>query len=149
MSRPASSPNLRDLSAWGWLSAPPPDGQDYPVTGDPTTAAALGYLHANCGHCHNENGTAWPDTQMVLRLRVADRDAGTSAVFDSVVGKTLQYWRGGPITLRVSPGQPDMSALLVRMQARGNKDEMPPLATELVDTDGIGLVRSWIAALSP
>jgi hypothetical protein len=34
---------------------------------DPATTAALGYLHANCGHCHNQNGTSWPDTQMMLR----------------------------------------------------------------------------------
>lgn len=33
-------------------------------------ANAIGYLHANCGHCHNPNGSARPDTDMNLRLSV-------------------------------------------------------------------------------
>ena len=72
------------------LSAPPPAGASYAVPGDATTAAALGYLHANCGHCHNENGTSWPDTQMVLRLRVSERTAADSELVQSVVGGKLQ-----------------------------------------------------------
>jgi hypothetical protein len=149
MSRDSQPPNLRDLAARGWLSAPPDAGIDYPVPGDAVTSAALGYLHANCGHCHNENGTAWPDTQMVLRLLIADRDAVTSGVFTSIVGKSIQYWRGGAVTLRVAPGNPDMSGIVVRMSARGNKDQMPQLATEIVDPTGIQAVRDWITSLSP
>ena len=34
-------------------------------------SAALGYLHANCGHCHNPAGGAWSNSSMVLRLDVA------------------------------------------------------------------------------
>jgi hypothetical protein len=155
MSRDGDPPALRDLATMGWLSDPPADLGGFPVPGDATTAAALGYLHANCGHCHNENGTAWSDTQMVLRLTVADRDAATSGVVASIVGKTLDYWRGGAITLRVDPGHPDMSALVARMSARGPKgqtpgqlsDQMPPLATEIVDPDGIAAVSQWISAL--
>ena len=149
MSRDADPPALRDLATMGWLSDPPADLGGFPVPGDATTAAALGYLHANCGHCHNENGTAWSDTQMVLRLTVADRDAATSGVFASIVGKTVDYWRGGAITERVHPGQPDASAIVVRMSARGTKDQMPPLATEIVDDTGLAAVRAWIAALPP
>jgi hypothetical protein len=147
MSRDTNPPALRELASMRWLSNPPADPRGFPVPGDATTATALGYLHANCGHCHNENGTSWPDTQMVLRLVVADRDAATSGVFASIVGKDVNYWRGGAITKRVAPGAPDMSALVVRMSARGTKDEMPPLATEIVDADGLAAVRAWIAAL--
>jgi hypothetical protein len=149
LSRATTPPAMPDLVAMGWLSRPPADPLGYPTPGDATTAAALGYLHANCGHCHNENGTAWPDTQMNLRLAVADRDAATSQVVQSIVGKTVTYWRGGPITQRVDPGAPDMSAVFVRMNARGTKDQMPPLATELIDSSGIELVRQWIAGLAP
>jgi hypothetical protein len=42
---------------------------------------------------------------------------------------------------------PDASGILVRMSARGTKDQMPPLATEFVDAAGALLVRNWIAAL--
>ena len=45
----------------GLLTDPPPDLDPRPP-GDPETSRALGYLHANCGHCHNPRGGAWPDT---------------------------------------------------------------------------------------
>ena len=55
----------------GGIAVQPPAAAGYPL-GAAATAAALGYLHANCGHCHNQNGTSWRDTQMVLRSVVAD-----------------------------------------------------------------------------
>ena len=136
-------PTLQSLNAEGLLTAPPAAG-GYPLGADPATTAALGYLHANCGHCHNQNGTAWPDTQMVLRSVVADTGVDTSAVYRSMVNVPLQYWRGGAITLRVAPGQPDQSAIVARMSVRGNDDQMPPLATELVDSTGLDTIRQWI-----
>jgi len=119
------------------------------VPGDATAVAALGYLHANCGHCHNPNGTSWPDTQMVLRLSTSDFDVTTSAVYQSIASRPLQYWRGGAITERLAPGLPDASAIVARMSARGTDDQMPPLATEFVDPDGLAAVRAWIASLPP
>ena len=148
LSAAATQPNLQSLKAAGLLSDPPAAG-GYPLGADPATTAALGYLHANCGHCHNQNGTSWPDTQMVLRSVVADTGLDTSAVYRSIVNVPLQYWRGGAITLRVAPGQPDGSAIVARMSARGNDDQMPPLATELVDSAGLDTVRQWISGLSP
>jgi hypothetical protein len=152
LSRTTNPPALRELGQMGWLSRPPAAPHDlggYPAPGDAPTAAALGYLHANCGHCHNENGTSWPDTQMVLRLTIADREAATSQVVQSIVGKDVTYWRGGAIKQRVAPGAPDMSAIVARMSARGTKDQMPPFATEIVDEAGLQVVRAWIAALPP
>lgn len=61
----------------------------------------------------------------------------------------LQYWRGGAITVRVAPGQPDGSAIVARMSARGNDAQMPPLATELVDGTGLDTIQQWISSLSP
>jgi len=131
------------------MPIPWPSLLPYTVPGDPTTAAALGYLHANCGHCHNPNGTSWPDTQMVLRLSTEDVDVATSAVYQSLANQPLQYWRGGAIKVRVAPGAPDASAIVARMSTRGTDDQMPPLATELVDADGLAAVRAWIASLAP
>ena len=148
LSAASTEPNLRSLNAAGLLSNPPAAG-GYPLGADPATAAALGYLHANCGHCHNQNGTSWPDTQMVLRSVVADTGLDTSAVYRSIVNVPLQYWRGGPVTVRVAPGQPDGSAIVARMSARGTDDQMPPLATELVDSTGLGTIRQWISGLLP
>ena len=45
------------------------------------------------------------------------------------------------------PHDPEASALIQRMQVRGPKEQMPPLATEAVDSDGIAKVKEWIASL--
>jgi len=142
-------PALAALAAEGWLSSPPGDGASYALLGDTDGAAALGYLHANCGSCHNPRGTAWPDTQMLLRLDVDGRAAQTSFVFDSVVNQRLQYYRpeDGAITSRVVPGHPESSGLIARMQVRGPMEQMPPLATERVDDAGVDLVSRWITSL--
>lgn len=145
----AVGPTLIDLAAQGLLTAPPPAGAPiFAAPGDPTASAALGYLHANCGHCHNPNGTSWPDTQMVMRLETSEHDVEASAIYQSLVGKRLQYWRGGAITERVVPGHPDASAIVARMAIRGTDDQMPPLATEVVDESGLAAVRAWIGGLA-
>jgi cytochrome c553 len=140
---------LGRLVEMGLLTAPPPAGTSYAVPGDGPTAAALGYLHANCGHCHNENGTSWPDTQMVLRLRVSERSPAGSELYQSVVGARLQSWRHPTLTQRVVAGDPDQSGLLARMKIRGSKDQMPSLATEIIDSAGVEAVTRWIADLPP
>jgi hypothetical protein len=140
--------NFTRLQQAGRLSHPPPAGTVYSVPGDPTTAAALGYLHANCGHCHNPMGTSWPDTGMVLRLNVGERVAETSGIWNSVVGKPLEHWHSPSYTMRVVAGAPDMSALVARTKIRGTNDQMPPLATEVVDPTGVALVTAWVAAIS-
>jgi hypothetical protein len=141
--------DLEQLAAEGTLSSPPASAAGYSVPGDSLAAAAFGYLHANCGSCHNPRGTAWPDTQMLLRLDVRDDAAQTVSVFDSVVSQRLQYYRdqSGAITLRVVPGHPESSGIIARMTVRGPMEQMPPLATEQVDDAGVDLVSRWIAAL--
>jgi hypothetical protein len=148
----ASSPlelTLSQLAAEGRLSAPPPPDASYAIPGEPDAAAALGYLHANCGSCHNPRGAAWPDTQMRLRLELDASAVDTSAVIASLVGVPLQYYRGqaGAVSLRVVPGHPEQSGVIARMNVRGPKEQMPPLATEEVDAEGVDVVRRWIAAL--
>jgi hypothetical protein len=130
------------------LSAPPREASRFTPPGDATTASALGYLHANCGHCHNPRGSSWPDTQMVLRLDAESPSLEETRLFRSVVGQALQYYRADPGTLRVAPGDPAASALLQRMQVRGPKEQMPPLATEEIDAQGLEIVRRWIASLA-
>jgi hypothetical protein len=149
LARSSSGPTLSDLDARGLLSPAAGAASDYRAPGDADAAAALGYLHANCGHCHNKNGIAWRDTQMDLRLRVGEHDLATSTVYRSVVGVMIQYWRGGAVTSRVTPGDPDASALVARMQIRGSDDQMPPLATKVVDPTGLDLLRRWITSLPP
>jgi hypothetical protein len=138
---------LDALAAEARLSHPPPPGTRYRPPGDAVTAAAFGYLHANCGHCHNRTGTAWPDTQATMRLYVGETVATETAIYRTLVGQKVQYWRHPTLTTRVVPGEPASSAVLARMMVRGSKDQMPPLATELTDMTGIDALTRWIQAL--
>jgi hypothetical protein len=48
--------NIDTLAEANTLTDPAPQG-GYAVPGTATDQAALGYMHANCGHCHNEYNT--------------------------------------------------------------------------------------------
>jgi hypothetical protein len=124
------------------LAHPPAAGTTYEAPN-----AALGYLHANCGHCHNPYGSAWVSSTMELRLGADDRDAATTPAVRTTVGVTLQQWVGHGYTQRVVAGDPDTSAVLYRMTQRTTGTQMPPMATELVDDAGVTLIRNWISAL--
>jgi hypothetical protein len=124
------------------LSAPV---EPYVVPGAPAVSAALGYLHANCGHCHSEFGIARPDTDMILRLVVADVTVADTATCRTTFGQPLTRFHDPAVSLRVAPGDPDASGITFRMATREVGKQMPPLATEKVDTVGLDAVRAWIA----
>ena len=124
------------------LSNPPAAGTTFAAPN-----AALGYLHANCGHCHNPNGQAWANSNMVLRLDVAERDPLANQIVQTTLGVDIQQWLGHGYTKRIVAGDPDMSAVFARPNMRGANIQMPPLATEFVDTAGVELLRTWIQSL--
>jgi len=124
-----------------------PPARAFVVPGDAVAQNALGYLHANCGHCHNLNGTSWPDTDLDLRLILSDVRVEDTAAFRSSVGVELNAFQDGEVELRIAPGDTEHSGLHFRMSMRGPMKQMPPLATELVDDEGLALVRAWIDSL--
>ncbi len=124
------------------LEPAPPRGVTYAAPN-----AALGYLHANCGHCHNEHGSAWSNSSMVLRLGAAETDASTTRMVATTVGVPLQFWVGHGYSTRIVAGDPAQSAILARMDQRAANLQMPPIATEVVDPTGVALVRQWIDSL--
>jgi hypothetical protein len=119
----------------------------YVVPGDAVAASALGYLHANCGHCHNRSGVAWPDTDLDLRLRVADATLEATASYRSTVDVAMNDTKLR--ARRIVAGDPEASGVFHRMSVRGPKIQMPPIATELVDEQGLAAVEAFIGALSP
>jgi len=118
----------------------------FAIPGDPTTRAALGALHANCGHCHSEGGIA---PMQHLRVLASDADRALAEIdpYATTVGVPLSSWQGAGLTLRIAPGDPDASAIAYRMAQRGSPAQMPPLGTELPYSDGLAAVRVWIATL--
>lgn len=135
----------------GLLTNPPATttSPHFPLPADaPSTAVpALGYLHANCGHCHNPSGGAWADSHMVLRLDVSETDAATTQIMQTTVGAPLEQWINHGYVYRIVAGDPAQSALLYRMTQRTMYVQMPPLATEHTDDAGIAAIQSWIQSL--
>jgi hypothetical protein len=111
----------------------------------PTERAALGYLHGNCGHCHNDDGML---RILAFSLRHAMGDAPTAPerAVATAVGKPAKARASGqPAVLRIEPGHPERSAVLQRMGSRYAALQMPPLGTVMVDGEAMALVSRWIA----
>ena len=138
---------LDAIARRGWFGDTAPE--DIRATAPPQEldTHALAYLHINCGPCHNPTGAAWPDTDMVLQQSVFDPDSVHSAILDTTVNVELQYFRAAAGALRLTPGAAEASALVERMEQRGPGTQMPPLATEDVDAEGLALIRAWINAM--
>jgi hypothetical protein len=132
--------DLARLEAAHAVSRPLP-ANDLP--GDPATQAALGYLHANCSHCHNQFRPAHtgprcfdPERAFSFLLRTGElASPGATATFRTAIGPVIEA------------GDPDASAILDRMQSRNLRFGMPALGTDTVDRAGVQLIRTWIAAL--
>jgi hypothetical protein len=108
--------------------------------------AALGYLHGNCGHCHDPAGKL---ANVGLFLRHAPAAAGEPGVA-STVGRPVKDpapGQSGGAVLRVEPGHPERSALVQRIASRWAALQMPPLGTELVDQEAVALIGRWVAAM--
>jgi hypothetical protein len=138
----AGDVDIASLSADGKLTVPLPDG--FTVPGSADAQAALGYLHANCGNCHNDSGLVPVD--MHLRLLVDDATVQDTDTWQTAVGKATTIFSCGGCS-RIEPGFPDQSAIIQRMSVRGSSAQMPPIGSELVDDPGVQTVSAWIAGL--
>ena len=117
---------------------------------DPVARAALGYLSANCGGCHNSRG---PLDRLGFSLLhdVSGKPNSPEPARATAVGAMGRYVVPGmsPDSSRiVAPGAPDQSALLYRMRSRRATSQMPPLGTVIPDDEAVKVVRQWIESLS-
>ena len=101
---------------------------------------ARSYLHANCSFCHVYAGGG--NSAMDLEISA---EPGKALIVDAAPVHTKFGIDDARI---VAPGQPERSVLLHRLQQRG-RGQMPPLATSLVDTQAVELLREWISELTP
>ena len=116
---------------------------------DPRSRAVLGYLSANCGNCHNEESSLAP-LGLFLRARVAPSAPSHLAPVLRLFRRTAKWQipnAAEGTSAFVTPGAPDLSALLVRMRSRRPSSQMPPLGTVLHDREAIDLVEAWIRDL--
>jgi len=144
---------LAEVVAMGWLSNPPTAsggaGADYfPLPGATLDQQALGYLHVNCGGCHN----ATTDISTVnIRLRLDVGGLATVAATNTgmtAIGQPHNLAVAGA-TAVIEPSDPDASALYLRFASTNPAIMMPPIGHQLVDTDNAQLVYDWIDAMTP
>jgi uncharacterized repeat protein (TIGR03806 family) len=136
---------LRTLDSIAMFATPLGDPAMQPAMPDPFDATApLGararaYLHTNCAHCHRPNGP----TPSSMDLRYSTALSNTNAC-DAVPQTTPAGASGARL---IAPGTPDSSLVASRMNRRDSQ-AMPPLASNVVDTVGVTLMRDWIASLA-
>ncbi len=146
-----SDVDLSGLVARGWLRHLPAGliGRAPRIAAaSPSARAALGYLHGNCGHCHNHNGAPAP-VRLTLAQSVESAEASSVRVLSSVVGAPSRYRAPGApgapgATTLVEPGRPEASVLALRMRSRHALMQMPPLGSRQPDAQGLALIERWI-----
>lgn len=140
---------LGTLIADGLLTAPP--AAPFTVPGTAAERQLFGYLHANCGHCHNPKGTANSQTGLDMWLKVADLKGAVTdfSVYKDIVGANIEWLDGErpDSTKRVAPGSLADSAVYQRFIEKKQTWSMPPLGTEDVDPTGKQAMETWIGSL--
>ncbi len=145
----ATGVTLADLLARDRLTRAP--SQTRLTIGDDGTGAAaapLAWMHINCGTtCHNDNSNAvgYP-ARMLLRLDPDTLDGRSALLLEAMktivaVPARAPRWQGAT---RVVPGEPMASLLFQLISTRGIADQMPPIATRLVDVANDALMADWI-----
>ena len=151
----AQGATLAQLAQLGLLSNPPPTtSARLPEDATGKAAAALGYLHANCGMpCHSSRGLG-DETKLVMRIR-ADEVWPTGVpvamtdTFKATVGQqptTAAIAQQFPGALRITAGAHAQSLVWLVSHLRGNY-QMPPLVSHKIDDVGTQQLADWIDAL--
>jgi hypothetical protein len=138
---------LTDLITEDLLTTPPSGPFTLPGAGvatEDTVSAALGYLHGNCGDCHNKTSSVFVTVDMQLweSTKTIDSVQNTNAYVTAVNMPDP----GSTVNNRIVPGDPDHSQIWIRMGGP-EPGSMPPVARETIDTVGRNTVRTWIASL--
>lgn len=132
------------LSASGHLPALP--AGTYAPPGPPATRDALGYLHGNCGHCHNDLHPLARLETLRLHLTVSATRAEDAPVYRTALGARTRHEIDGT-SVAIDPGFPARSQLVARMRTRSPDDQMPPMGTERADQAALRIIEAWIGGL--
>ena len=141
--------DLQALIARGLIKNLSLSSQPRIAASSPVERAALGYLHGNCGHCHNKNGSPVP-VELTLAQSVTEGAAGAESVLRSMIDAGGRFRPHGATAAArlITPGNPDTSVLIARVRSRNPQTQMPPIGTRLVDSEALALLERWIAQKS-
>ncbi|HTN48511.1 MAG TPA: hypothetical protein VMK32_03685 [Burkholderiaceae bacterium] len=139
--------DLKVLAARGLLRGLPqqllaiPPRIDAPT---PVARAALGYLHGNCGHCHNAAG-ALTGLELVLAQQADASADSAERTLQSLLGHSSRFRpANAEAAQRIAAGH-GSSVLTLRMKTDNPLARMPPLGVQVVDTEGVALIERWIS----
>ncbi len=102
---------------------------------------ARAWLEINCAHCHRRDG---PAKNSGLYLLANENDPRVLGVGKAPVA--AGKGSGGRL-YSIVPGQPDQSILQFRIESTHPGIMMPELGRQLTHTEGVELVRKWIAEM--
>jgi hypothetical protein len=93
----------------------------------PEARAALGYLHGNCGHCHDPAG-ALDGLDLALAQRADPAAGSVRQALDSLLGRESRYRPAGATDARrIALDAGSASTVLLRLGATNPLARMPPL----------------------
>ena len=114
------------------------------AAGSATARAALGYLHGNCGHCHNPAG-ALTGLELLLAQQAEPGARSVERTLQTLLGHSSRFRpQGADATQRIAAGH-GSSVLTLRMKTDNLLARMPPLGVQVVDTEGVALIERWIS----
>jgi mono/diheme cytochrome c family protein len=140
--------DLQALVARRWLRNLPPALLAQPPrvdARDSSERAVLGYLHGNCGHCHNAaaSGAGVP-VHLDLAYDAADPRAGRVRTLHALLGESRFKPHDAAIAHVVVPGAAEQSVLVQRLRSRDARTQMPPLGTAIPDAAALAAIERWI-----
>lgn len=151
---PLAANQLQTLVERGLLRNLPAELLDHPpriAAASPVERAALGYLHGNCGHCHNAPGAtgASVPVPVLLAQSAVEPVASAGSVLRSLFGAASRFRLPGAngnaqVIVRGSAAH---SVLPARMRSRDPRVQMPPLGTAVPDHEALALIERWIDQL--
>jgi len=145
----SSGTDLRALVARGWLRNLPSALFERPpriAAATPVERAALGYLHGNCGHCHGKPDETGASVPVGVLLAQSVVEPNSSADVLRSLGRASRFRTPGVkhAPQAVVPGSAQTSVLPLRMRSRDPRVQMPPLGTDIADSEALALIERWI-----
>lgn len=131
---------IRRLFESGYLQGFDPAVTDLPrhVAVHETTysleSRARSYLAVNCSYCHSAGGTVPAGWDVSAHLKLFD----TGTVNTPTAGALH------PDDRLLVPGDDERSVMVNRAAARNGYSRMPPLASDIIDEEGVELLIAWI-----
>ena len=139
-----SANQLATLNAIGLFTPAITNPSSQPVIPDPQGSSgtlsqrARAWLHTNCSQCHRPGGGTTVDLDLRYTTAIGSTNTCNAVPVDDlgIAGAKV-----------ITPGNPATSILHVRMSHR-DANQMPPLATNLVDTNAATLLSQWITGMN-